>query len=262
MPNERAEVAAIFGIPPDNVQVICPFVGGAFGTSLRTWPHVTLAAIALKQVQRPVKLVLTRRQISTRPGIVRTRMQHVALSATPDGKLQRVVHEATAETSRYEQFTESLTTVATYMYSCPNVRTRYRLLPRDTATPTHMRGPGEASGIYALESAMDELAHALKMDPVELRRATSQLDESANRPSRAGRCCSAWNSVPNASAGRGASTNPARCAMDDCNWAGAWRRAPIRCSSRRPARACACWPTEPSRSRPPPATWAPARTRR
>ena len=181
--NERAEVAAIFGIPPENVQVICPYVGGAFGTSLRTWPHVTLAAMAARQVGRPVKLVLTRRQTFHMTGHRPYTLQRVALSATPDGKLLRVVHEATAETSRYEQFTESLTTVATYMESCPNVRTRYRLLPRDTATPTHMRGPGEASGVYALESAMDELAHALKMDPVELRRRNEpRIDQSANRP--------------------------------------------------------------------------------
>ena len=156
--NEQAEIAAIFGLPPENVQVICPFIGGAFGTSLRTWPHVTLAAIAARQVGRPVKLVLTRKQMFFTTGHRPRTMQRVALGATPDGKLTRVVHEGTGETSRYEQFIEALTAVATYMYSCPNVRTRYRLLPLDTGTPTHMRGPGEASGIFALECAMDELS--------------------------------------------------------------------------------------------------------
>jgi xanthine dehydrogenase YagR molybdenum-binding subunit len=181
--NEQAEIAAIFGIPAENVQVVCPFVGGAFGTSLRTWPHVTLAALAAQKVRRPVKLVLTRKQMFFTTGHRPRTLQRVALGATRDGKLTSVIHEATAETSRYEQFTEALVSATTYMYSCPDLRTRYRLAPLDSGTPTHMRGPGEASGMFALECAMDELSYALGLDPVELRRRNEPaLDEGANKP--------------------------------------------------------------------------------
>jgi xanthine dehydrogenase YagR molybdenum-binding subunit len=190
--NEAAEIAAVFGLPPGNVRVICPYIGGAFGTTLRTWPHVTLAAMAARMVGRPVKLVLTRRQMFGSTGHRPRTIQRVALGAAQDGRLAAVVHEGTGETSRYEEFTEALTTASAYLYSCPNVRTRYRLVPLDTGTPTHMRGPGEASGIFAVESAMDELAVALRMDPIALRlRNEPALDESSGRPfsSRSLRAC-------------------------------------------------------------------------
>lgn len=181
--NEQAEIAAIFDIPTEDVQVICPYVGGAFGTSLRTWPHVTLAAVAARHVRRPVKLALTRKQMFFTTGHRPRTLQRVALGASRDGKLTSVVHEGTAETSRYEQFAEALLSATTYMYSCPNLRTRYRLAPLDAGTPTHMRGPGEASGLFALECAMDELAYALGLDPIELRRRNEPiLDEGESKP--------------------------------------------------------------------------------
>ena len=181
--NEQEEIAAVFGMAPENVQVICPFVGGAFGTSLRTWPHVTLAALAARQVGRPVKLALTRRQMSFTTGHRPRTLQRMAIGATRDGRLTSIIHEGTGETSRYEQFIESLTSGTDFMYSCPNVRTRYRLVPLDTSTPTYMRGPGEASGMYALETALDELAYKLGIDPIELRRRNEpRIDESTNRP--------------------------------------------------------------------------------
>jgi xanthine dehydrogenase YagR molybdenum-binding subunit len=181
--NERAEIAAIFGLPTGNVQVISPFVGGGFGTSLRTWPHVTLAAMAARQVGRPVKLVLTRKQMFFTTGHRPRTLQRVSLGATSGGRLTSLIHDGTGETSRYEQFTESLLTASSYMYSCPNVRTRYRLAPLDTSTPNHMRGPGEASGMFALECAIDELSYALGIDPIELRRRNEPtIDEGANKP--------------------------------------------------------------------------------
>ncbi|KRD60570.1 xanthine dehydrogenase family protein molybdopterin-binding subunit [Ensifer sp. Root278] len=181
--NEQAEIAAVFGMPVENIEVICPFIGGAFGTSLRTWPHVTLAALAARQVGKPVKLVLTRKQMFFTTGHRPRTLQRVALGATNDGKLTGVVHEGTGETSRYEQFMEALTAVTDYLYSCPNVRTQYRLTELDTGTPNHMRGPGEASGIFALESAMDELSYKLGIDPIELRRRNEpEKDEAENKP--------------------------------------------------------------------------------
>jgi xanthine dehydrogenase YagR molybdenum-binding subunit len=181
--NEQAEIAAIFGLPRENVQVNCPFIGGAFGTSLRTWPHVTLAAVAARQVGRPVKLALTRRQMFVATGHRPHTIQRVALGATRDGRLTSLIHEGTGETSRYEQFVEALTAVSTFMYSCPNVRTSHRLVPLDISSPNHMRGPGEASGIFALDCAMDEMAHALRLDPVEFRRRNEpSRDEGEDRP--------------------------------------------------------------------------------
>ncbi|MCO4863068.1 xanthine dehydrogenase family protein molybdopterin-binding subunit [Cupriavidus sp. WGlv3] len=181
--NEQAEIAAILGLPAANIRVVCPFIGGAFGTSLRTWPHVTLAAVAARVVGRPVKLVLSRRQTFHLGGHRPRTVQRVALSSTPDGRLTAIVHEGSGETSRYEQFAEALTAVTPFLYSCPNVRTRYRLVPLDISTPTYMRGPGEATGVFALECAMDELAHALEMDPLELRRRNEPgLDEGMQLP--------------------------------------------------------------------------------
>lgn len=181
--NEQAEIAAIFGVPQDNIIVICPYIGGAFGTSLRTWPHVTLAAMAARHVGRPVKLVLTRRQMFYTTGHRPRSIQRVALGADKDGKLRGIIHEGTGETSRYEQFVESMTAPTPFMYSCANVRTTYRLKPLDTGTPLYMRAPGEATGIFALESAVDELAHKLGIDPIELRlRNEPEIDEGENRP--------------------------------------------------------------------------------
>ncbi|MDF0491841.1 xanthine dehydrogenase family protein molybdopterin-binding subunit [Bradyrhizobium yuanmingense] len=181
--NEQAEIAAIFGLSPEKVTVICPFIGGAFGTSLRTWPHVTLAAMAARHVGRPVKLVLTRKQMFFTTGHRPRTVQRMALGATVDGKLISVVHEGAGETSRYEEFMEALTSVTTFLYSSPNVRTRYRLVPLDTGTPNHMRGPGEASGVFALECAMDELAYRLRLDPIDLRRRNEpEIDEGENKP--------------------------------------------------------------------------------
>jgi xanthine dehydrogenase YagR molybdenum-binding subunit len=165
----RDELAAVFGLAPDRVHVISPFVGGAFGTTLRAWPHVTLAALAAQIVSRPVKLVLTRRQMYTGTGYRPDTRQRLALGASRDGRLTAILHEATAETSMYEEYVERVTEATTFLHACPNVAVRYRLLPLDVHTPTYMRGPGLASGVFALECAMDELAHALRLDPVELR---------------------------------------------------------------------------------------------
>ncbi|WP_027532713.1 xanthine dehydrogenase family protein molybdopterin-binding subunit [Bradyrhizobium sp. WSM3983] len=181
--NERAELAAIFGIPPENVLVICPFVGGAFGTSLRTWSHVGIAALAARVVGRPVKLALTRKQMFLDTGHRPRTDQRIAIAATNQGKLTAIIHEATAETSRYEEFIEGITNQTEFLYSCPNVRTRYRLVPTDTSTPTYMRAPGECTGMHALECGLDELAAALDLDPIELRRRNEPtVDESNGRP--------------------------------------------------------------------------------
>jgi xanthine dehydrogenase YagR molybdenum-binding subunit len=181
--NVQKQVAAAFDIPVENVRVISPFVGGAFGQALRAWPHTFIAAMAAKIVGRPVKVVLTRPQMFTIPGFRPAAIQKIALGATKEGKLTAIQHEATGQTSTYEQYTESILNPTRFLYSCPNVRTRYRLAPMNVNTPASMRGPGEATGMFALETALDELAVALKMDPVELRLLNyADVDPESNRP--------------------------------------------------------------------------------
>jgi xanthine dehydrogenase YagR molybdenum-binding subunit len=165
----QQQAAQALGMPTENIRVISPFVGGAFGDGLRAWCHVFLAALAAKYVHRPVKLVLTRAQMFSITGYRPYTVQKVALGATYQGQLTTIRHDGIAQTSTYEEYSESLLNASRYLYACPNVRTRYRLAAMNVNTPTPMRGPGEASGVYALESAMDELAVALEMDPVRLR---------------------------------------------------------------------------------------------
>ncbi|WP_342643189.1 xanthine dehydrogenase family protein molybdopterin-binding subunit [Rhodoligotrophos ferricapiens] len=190
--NVADELAAVFGIPAENVHVISPFVGGAFGSGLRVWPHVTLAALGARVVGRPVKLMLSRRDMYYGVGYRPHTVQRVALSASGDGKLTAVIHEGYQETSTYEEYTEALLNASRFLHSSPNVFTRHRLAPMNVHTPTYMRAPGEASGVFALECAMDELAMALGIDPLELRlRNEPEQDEDKSLPfsSRSTREC-------------------------------------------------------------------------
>ena len=190
--NVADEIAAVFGIPADNIRVVSPFVGGAFGSGLRTWPHVTLAALGARLAGRPVKLMLSRREMYYGVGYRPHTVQRVALGASRDGRLAAIVHDGYQETSTYEEFSEALLNASRFLHSCPNVATRHRLAPMNVHTPTWMRAPGEASGVFALESAMDELAVALDIDPVELRlRNEPERDEFKKLPfsSRATREC-------------------------------------------------------------------------
>jgi xanthine dehydrogenase YagR molybdenum-binding subunit len=181
--NVQKQAAATFGIPSEDVRVLSPFVGGAFGSALRAWVHVFLAALAGKHVRRPVKLVLTRSQMYTIPGYRPHTVQKVALAATRQGKLTALRHEATGRTSTYEKFLESVVNPSRCLYACPNVSTRYRLAAMNVNTPASMRGPGEATGVYALECALDELAVAVALDPVELRILNhADTDPETDRP--------------------------------------------------------------------------------
>jgi len=170
-------------IPVENVKVITKFVGGAFGNGLHTWPHETAAIIAAKKVNRPVKLMLTREQMFFMVGYRPYTWQKIGMSATADGKLTGITHEAMGQTSSYEEFTESTVQQSKMMYASPNVTTRYRILPLDVSTPIWMRGPGEATGAFALESAMDEMAFALNLDPLEFRLLNyTETDPEKNLP--------------------------------------------------------------------------------
>src|SRR4051812_39670708 len=190
--NVADEIAAVFGVPPQNIRVVSPFVGGAFGSALRTWPHVTLAALGARVAARPVKVMLSRREMYYGVGYRPHTVQRVAIGALRDGRLTAILHEGYQETSTYEEFSEALLDASRFLHSCPNVYTRHRLAPMNVHTPTYMRAPGEASGVFALESAMDELAVGLNVDPVELRlRNEPELDEFKKLPfsSRSTREC-------------------------------------------------------------------------
>ncbi|MFL5576346.1 MAG: xanthine dehydrogenase family protein molybdopterin-binding subunit [Gemmatimonadaceae bacterium] len=190
--NVADEMAAVFGIPAENVRVLSPFVGGAFGSGLRTWPHVTLAALGARVAGRPVKVMLSRREMYYGTGFRPHTVQRVALGASRAGRLAALVHDAYQETSTYEEYAEAVVDASRFLHSCPNVYTRHRLAPMNVHTPTWMRAPGEASGVFALECAMDELAVALKLDPVELRlRNEPEQDEFKKLPfsSRSTREC-------------------------------------------------------------------------
>nr|WP_314543508.1 xanthine dehydrogenase family protein molybdopterin-binding subunit [uncultured Massilia sp.] len=162
-------VSSIFGIPPENVTAICPYVGGGFGSKGSVWSHVVLAAMAAKQVGRPVKLSLDRNQMFGPVGQRPVTDQRMQLGAMDDGRLMASRHDTVAYTSVLENWIEPCGLMTRMMYESPNQATTHRLARMNLGTPTFMRAPGEASGSFALESAMDELAHELHMDPLDLR---------------------------------------------------------------------------------------------
>jgi xanthine dehydrogenase YagR molybdenum-binding subunit len=165
----RKTVSKTLGIPADNVRVICPYVGGGFGCKGSTWSHVVLAAMASKQVGRPVKLVLDRPQMFGMVGNRPQTEQHLTLGAQRDGKLVSMQHDVVSTTSMMEVWLEPSALVTRMLYDCANQKTSHRLTRINLGTPTFMRAPGESSGSFALESAMDELAVRLNMDPIALR---------------------------------------------------------------------------------------------
>lgn len=165
----QRSIAAAFGLKPENVHIHSRFVGGAFGSSLRTWPHEIAAVQAAKLVKRPVKLMLTREQMFTSVGYRPLTIQKIGLGAANDGRLIGITHESHGQTAVYEEFTENSVAVSRFLYASPNANTRYKVIPLNVGVPAPMRGPGEATGAFALESALDELSYALKMDPIDLR---------------------------------------------------------------------------------------------
>ena len=179
----RKRLAEVFKLEPDQVRVINHFVGGGFGCKGSPWSHVVLAAMAARVVRRPVKLVVTRQQMFSLVGHRPRTIQKVALGARADGVLTAVRHDVVAETSRFDEFVEGSATTTRLLYACPNVATTHRLVRLDVPTPTFTRAPGVASGTFALESAMDELAYQLGIDPVALRlKNHADRDPDADKP--------------------------------------------------------------------------------
>jgi xanthine dehydrogenase YagR molybdenum-binding subunit len=180
--NVRDYLCRVFGYHDDALRVVSPFVGGAFGSALRPQYHVFLAVLAARELKRSVRVSLTRQQMFTlghRPAT----WQRVRLGASTDGTLQSLTHEALAETSRFEDFNESVVNWSGMLYHCDNAAFDHRLVKLDVYTPIDMRAPGATWGVYALESAMDELAVALRMDPIELRvKNYAERDANEDKP--------------------------------------------------------------------------------
>jgi len=167
--NHRAVMAQVLGVPKENVQVISLFLGSGFGGKLFPWPHSALAAAASRDLYRPVKLVISRSMMFSNVGHRPLTQQRVRLAATPDGKLVSFQHDYVNHTSILDNYEENCGEATPYLYSVPNLRVSSGLARRNVGTPTAMRGPGAVPGLFATESAMDELAIKLNMDPVEFR---------------------------------------------------------------------------------------------
>lgn len=166
----QEELAPVFGLPPEQVEVIAPFVGGAFGSKTRAKAHHVLAGLAAKRAGgRPVKLALTRQQMFAGASYRTPTIQRVQLGADTGGRLVAIAHDVVEQTAKFKEFAEQTALGTRTMYAAANRRTTHRLAALDVSVPGVMRAPGEAPGMFALESAMDELAIACGLDPIELR---------------------------------------------------------------------------------------------
>ncbi|MEU0479260.1 xanthine dehydrogenase family protein molybdopterin-binding subunit [Streptosporangium sp. NPDC006013] len=164
-----AAIAALFGLADGAVSIVADHTGGGFGSKAVPRPPTVLAALAARAVGRPVKVAMTRQQMFPLVSYRTPTVQRVRLGAELDGRLTAVWHDALQQSSKRVEYTEQTVAASRMMYATPNSHTAHRLLQLDVPTPSWMRAPGEAPGMFALESAMDELAYALGMDPVELR---------------------------------------------------------------------------------------------
>lgn len=179
--NSQAYVASVFGLKAKNVQVINHYVGGAFGSALRPQHQLFFAVMASLELKRSVRVTLTRSQmfyLGYRPDTYHA----LALGAGQDGRLSSIIHDAVAATSHHEDYQEAVVNWSGMMYHCDNVKLGYNLVKLNTATPCDMRAPGAAVGVTALECAMDELAYAAGIDPLEMRRINfSSKDENTGK---------------------------------------------------------------------------------
>src|SRR5436190_17593749 len=181
--NHRGVLAQMFGLPKENVRVVTKFVGSGFGSKLWPWTHCPLAAAAARQVGNPVKLVVSRRMMFQTVGHRPRTQQRVRLGATPEGKLVSLMQDYVYERSMLDDYHENCGEATPFHYSVPNLRVKFGRTARNIGSPSDMRGPGAVPGLYATESAMNELADQLKTDPVQLRLFNEpKIDESLGVP--------------------------------------------------------------------------------
>jgi xanthine dehydrogenase YagR molybdenum-binding subunit len=180
--NCRNYVANVFGMKPDKVRVLSHYVGGAFGSGLCPNYELPLAVLAARALKRPVRVTLTRQQMFT-IGYRAANVQELKLGADRNGSLASFRHDAVSMTSQFEDFQRSFVSWSSQLYRCPNSELAQRLVKLDVNTPCDMRGPGGTEGVWAIECAMDELAYAANVDPLELRLVNySDLDQIADKP--------------------------------------------------------------------------------
>jgi xanthine dehydrogenase YagR molybdenum-binding subunit len=165
----QTSAAATLNLKPEQVRIISPFIGGGFGSKGGQWANLALVAVAAQMAGRPVKLALTRQQMFNSVGLRQQNFQKISIGATRDGKLVSLTHETTTHTAIADEYIESCGEGSKIMYTVPNLLVSYRVVPMNMILPTYTRGPGHSTGSFALESAMDELAHQLNMDPIALR---------------------------------------------------------------------------------------------
>ncbi|HEX5245333.1 MAG TPA: xanthine dehydrogenase family protein molybdopterin-binding subunit, partial [Tepidisphaeraceae bacterium] len=181
--NHRLVMAQMLGVPIEKVRVISQFLGSGFGGKLWPWPHDALACAAARHLKRPVKLVLSRPQTFESAGHRPACEQRIRIGASKDGTFSSIIHEYANHTSILDDYEENCGEATPFLYSSPNLRVTSQLVRRNIGTPTSMRGPGAVPGLFALECAVDELAIALEMDPIELRiKNEPKLDESKTIP--------------------------------------------------------------------------------
>jgi xanthine dehydrogenase YagR molybdenum-binding subunit len=180
----RQTVAGVLGLDPERVRVICPYVGGGFGSKGLPHAHVVLAALAARALPgRPIKLALTRPQMFALVGYRTPTIQHVQLAADTDGRLQAIAIDVVEQTSKIKEFAEQTGLPTRMMYAAPSRRTTHKLAALDVPVPSWMRAPGECPGMFGPEVALDELAEQLGIDPVELRiRNEPDVDPGSGRP--------------------------------------------------------------------------------
>ena len=180
---ERNALAMVLGVPVDRVTVLSPYLGSGFGGKLFLWPHTVLASVAAKQMQRPVKVSVTRSAMFTTVGHRPATKQSLKLAAKKDGQLTAIQHDTVCHTSFTDLYLEDCGTTTKALYTAKNLHVAHAVARVNRGTPTAMRAPGSAPGLFALESAMDELAIKLNMDPVELRlKNIADIEQDTGKP--------------------------------------------------------------------------------
>lgn len=180
--NDQRYLDGVFDLEEGEARILAPFVGGGFGAGLRPQYDLFLAVLAARTLKRSVRVTLTRQQMFTlghRP----TTLQRVALGLDAGGNLSALIHEAVSETSRFEDYNENCVNWSASLYACDNMALDHKVVELDINTPLDMRAPGAGWGLWALESAMDELAHRAEMDPLVLREINyAETDPAHERP--------------------------------------------------------------------------------
>ncbi len=181
--NHHNVASQVLGLPPESIQIISPFIGSGFGCKLFPWPHSWLAAIGARHVKRPVKVAVPRQLMFTTVGHRPTFEQRIRIGASQDGKLLAFANDVLQSSSKVDEFVEDCVDPTAMLYSCPNVVGLQHQVSLNTGTPTPMRGPGRVPALFAIESALDELAVKLNLDPLEVRlRNYAETDESSGHP--------------------------------------------------------------------------------